>query len=473
MINKITKSRINDDFFINYINQLIALNKAIIRSFKTQIKCEECTASPQKLARVKKSTEQKIQNIQTASNKLQNLLNIYIQIRDTDAKDNLSLQTLKNTCKKLCVDCKVFFPNLTPATTGSFNRPLHKNSEDQFEKFLQDRIKINKVSIRKYREEEKFEKQATAKQNNSENAIDRLKRVKARIQIQIDRIEESLQRIDIILANYQRLMFLKSLSRNLKSNYDLLIKQKDYLEQDIKKLCEEVKIFPPELDLDYLKANPNTFIYCHKKSDNTLEKLCSFICNPKKENDLTYQLDKSASLNENITIFKKLVKLAKGEFEQEKNIHDYEKPHSNIMKAFHFALQLDAQYNLSGAGKGYDRNDFEVVLKEIDNFLITYPGDQDYIKKTLKRVADAVIDRRITGINIRDIITRCWKLAEKNNSRPKKHEVALNIELNKINQGGCIPGIAIRIILPYIVYLKDELKKMRNDVQNSIQRMVS
>jgi hypothetical protein len=161
----------------------------------------------------------------------------------------------------------------------------------------------------------------------------------------------------------------------------------------------------------------------------------------------------TADIKQDMEILKTRIETLSGLFAQEVDIHTHTRqigPHYQ-----HFNV-IDQKYNLSSRTQP-----LEVVIKEI---LARCP---EACKKNITTVLNTIrattrADNE-TQANLQELLIRTWSLVNTPNNYSNAFDILIqNLDHNIATGGGCVPGIAARLIQPYTHFVLNMLSNTYN-----------
>lgn len=114
-------------------------------------------------------------------------------------------------------------------------------------------------------------------------------------------------------------------------------------------------------------------------------------------------------------------------------------------------LKLDNQYQLSKGGQ---------TLAMVEADILKFSGNNANVKKVLASIKHPKARKDLeTGLNVQDLLIRTWTLAcQANNDANARELVIDNLIQNIATKGGCLPGIAARLVQPYSHFVLNKLQ---------------
>lgn len=131
------------------------------------------------------------------------------------------------------------------------------------------------------------------------------------------------------------------------------------------------------------------------------------------------------------------------------NVHSYTRVIGSHLRSVF--TPIDQKYHLSTA------NDLKATYTEI----LEYADQNLNVKSALDSiVASAATIEGETGANAADLLVRTWDLAKNSHYSNARDVVIDNLSQNKLTGGGCLAGIAGRLVQPYSHFIQAKLEEL-------------
>lgn len=137
--------------------------------------------------------------------------------------------------------------------------------------------------------------------------------------------------------------------------------------------------------------------------------------------------------------------------DREDNIHE----HTQIIGQFYQRFYaVDIENNFSS-----NNESLEVIIKEI---LAECPeSKRANVTWVLNKIKATTLADTETGVNVQQLLTRTWSLCTTHYLYSNAiAELIKNLDHNILAEGGCVPGIAARLIQPYAAFVLKMLKNL-------------
>jgi hypothetical protein len=141
-----------------------------------------------------------------------------------------------------------------------------------------------------------------------------------------------------------------------------------------------------------------------------------------------------------------------GIFKQAANVHLHTRKLGKACKDIFF--KLDNQFQLS-------KN--SLTLAQVEAEILKFSNNHPVVKRVLAsiKLPRAKLDGE-TGLNIPDLLIKTWHLASDAYGYDGARDLVIdNLKHNVATGGGCLPGIAARLVHPYSVLIFNKLQTQR------------
>ena len=140
-----------------------------------------------------------------------------------------------------------------------------------------------------------------------------------------------------------------------------------------------------------------------------------------------------------------LIEPIKQIYSSEANVHDLAKKTGNIFKD---VFELDRSYSISNTALNFNE-----TYKEIIELVNQSDLDQSIVTNVLKALNVIKSDSRQiepeTGLDVKNLLIRTWSLIKHPNMSKQCCVIIDSLAHNHLNGGGCLAGIAVRLVNPY------------------------
>lgn len=165
---------------------------------------------------------------------------------------------------------------------------------------------------------------------------------------------------------------------------------------------------------------------------------------------MKYQITKDTTPSSDLAQSNAAIRELNTMFAQDVDIHTYTRRIGQI--AAEFYIELDKKHKMTKVTQA----DFERTAQEIMDK--TTPADKAKVNIILNSVRSYKGRKDTeTGLDVMLLLVKTWELAKNSYYNNAQAVVIENLRHNKDTGGGCYPGIAARLVLPYARFLEDAL----------------